>query len=420
MLIHKNPFFRQYKVHTMCSSFTFIGQSCTEKQRYTTIIPTNIMEKTMLPTSHLEQSNSKTNVLQKLLLLTKLQKRQKLCMKCKTFLSRKAKAEGLLNKIPKNNNNASDAKLQQQLTKLDDHKPLQQQILKPSTTVTGFKKLMYNFVKLSQNQLQPSYNRRKYNHTHYNQTLKERTRLSRTYVYLSKPTIKNYCAFTIKPTSSMYSLQNFISSIDNPFYGGTLQTFAPAVCEGSFTDFAPKFVSLEQIASLRVKTSSSKFVKEPSQTKLSEQACAAASGSKNPVALQQNTVWVGIPSPQNKNLLSASLKANSESFGSKTTLPAVAGGKPSTKKPPLISVRSLIKNNNKIRLENPPIAYHRPIPKIVNLLESRLDVILWKNQFAGSIKSARQNLRQGVLVNGGLQKKTSFQALPGDVFTFNK
>jgi ribosomal protein S4 len=175
---------------------------------------------------------------------------------------------------------------------------------------------MYNFVKLSQNQLQPSYNRRKYNHSHYNQTLKERTRLNRIYAYLSKPTIKSYCAFTIKPTSSTYSLQN----------------------------------------------------------------------------------------------MAGSLKVTPESLENKTPFPHNAG----------LNVHSLLNNYSKARPTNPQMTYHRPIPKIVNFLESRLDIILWKNQFANSIKSARQTLRQGILVNGGLQKKSSFQTLPGDVFTFIK
>lgn len=156
--------------------------------------------------------------------------------------------------------------------------------LKPCSTVTGFKKFMYNSVKLGQNQLQPGYNRRKFNHSHYNQTLKESSRLSRLYSHLSKKLIKNYCAFALKRTKNL-----------------------------------------------------------------------AAPGSK----------------------------------GIKATA--------------LSSSRTMF----------------RPIPKMANLLESRVDVILWKNQLATGIRSARQKIRQdGLLINGGLHKKASFQVLAGDVFTF--
>jgi hypothetical protein len=277
----------------------------------------------------MSQNNYKTNLMQTLLLLTKLKKRQK---------------DLFANFLTENN--------KQQLTGLKVHKPLQQQTLKPSSTVTGFKKLMYNFVKLSQNQLQPSYNRRKYNHSHYNQTLKERTRLNRTYAYLPRSTIKNYCAFTVKLTSNINSLQNFMSPIENLF------------------------------------------------------------SSKN---------WVRSSSfklhPQ--NLLTLSLEATPESLKNKTTL-TPNGGALSANVSGKINVHSSIKDYNKAKSVNPQMTYHRPIPKIVNFLESRLDVILCKNQFASSVKSARQNLRQGMLVNGGLQKKTSFQTLPGDVFAFIK
>jgi hypothetical protein len=262
--------------------------------------------------------------MQTLLLLTKLKKTQK--------------------DLFKNN--------KQQLAGLNVHKPLQQQTLKPSSTVTGFKKLMYNFVKLSQNQLQPSYNRRKYNHSHYNQTLKERTRLNRTYAYLPRSTIKNYCAFTVKLTSNINSLQNFMSPIENLF--------------------------------------SSKNWVRSSMSKLHSQNISAASPEATPKSLE------------NKIRLTPDGRA----------LSANANGK--------INAHSSIKEYSKAKLGNLQMNYHRPIPKIVHFLESRLDVILWKNQFASSVKSARQNLRQGILVNGGLQKKTSFQTLPGDVFTFIK
>nr|YP_010733800.1 ribosomal protein S4 [Gayralia brasiliensis]YP_010733829.1 ribosomal protein S4 [Monostroma nitidum]WEG93071.1 ribosomal protein S4 [Gayralia brasiliensis]WEG93100.1 ribosomal protein S4 [Monostroma nitidum] len=166
--------------------------------------------------------------------------------------------------------------------------------LKPSSTVTGFKKFMYNSVKLSQNQLQPNYNRRKYNHSYYNQTLKEITRLSRIYGYLSRNQIKNYCGFTVKPTRYANSRTSLLKKIN-------------------------------------------------------------------------------LPEKVNKK----------------------------------VKTKTLLKNIN----------YNRPIPKLVNFLESRLDVIIWRNQLSTSIRSARQHPGR-LEVNASLQKKISYQTISGDVFTW--
>jgi len=61
--------------------------------------------------------------------------------------------------------------------------------------------------------------------------------------------------------------------------------------------------------------------------------------------------------------------------------------------------------------------YHRPIPRMIAFLESRLDVILWRNQLSSSTRNARQKLRQGLFtINGGLQSKSSYPCFPGDTF----
>jgi hypothetical protein len=60
-----------------------------------------------------------------------------------------------------------------------------QQFFQCRSSMTGFKKTIYNRAKLVRNQLYPSYNRRKYHISHYNQIQKQCT-LSRTYGYLSQ------------------------------------------------------------------------------------------------------------------------------------------------------------------------------------------------------------------------------------------
>jgi ribosomal protein S4 len=142
--------------------------------------------------------------------------------------------------------------------------------LKPFSTISGFKKFMINSVKVSQNQLQPGYNRRKHCHSHYNQILKEKSRLSKIYGYLPKTQISTFSAFT----------------------------------------------------------------------------------------------------------LNLSFSKNFDHF-------------------------------KKCK---------RPIPKLVSFLENRLDVILWRNLQSETIFSAKQKLRNGIFLNGGLQKKPSTPTFPGDVF----
>lgn len=66
------------------------------------------------------------------------------------------------------------------------------------SSMTGFKKALYNRAKLVRNQLFPSYNRRKYHISHYNQIKKQCTRLSRTYGYLSQKKINHFIAFASK------------------------------------------------------------------------------------------------------------------------------------------------------------------------------------------------------------------------------
>nr|AOC61514.1 ribosomal protein S4 [Rhexinema sarcinoideum] len=146
----------------------------------------------------------------------------------------------------------------------------QQFNLKPFSTITGFKKFMVNSVKVSQNQLQPGYNRRKHCHSHYNQILKEKSHLSKIYGFLSKTHTSTFSAFTLNLT--------FSSKFDHIYK-----------CQ-------------------------------------------------------------------------------------------------------------------------------RPIPKLVSFLENRFDVVLWRNLQSESVFSAKQKLRNGIYLNGGLQKKSSTPTFPGDVF----
>lgn len=169
-------------------------------------------------------------------------------------------------------------------------------LLKPSSTVTGFKKYMYSSVKYNDNQLQPGYNRRKFNHSHYNQTLKENSRLGKVYLSLSTTQLLNYLAFTGKNQilTQDYNLNNMIRG----------------------------------------------------QTKTLP-LCYAVTDRQSEI-LRQN----------------------------------------------------------------------RTIPKLVNYLESRLAVILWRSLFSKSITNSKQKLRVGTLVNASIQKKQSFLTLPGDVLCF--
>jgi hypothetical protein len=226
-------------------------------------------------------------------------------------------------------------------------------LLKPSSTVAGFKKAMYNSVKYGQNQLQPGYNRRKFNYSHYNQTIKENTRLSKLYAYLSTAQLENYRAFTGLNKSSDFSAK--LKNLNNNYsqHGETLKSLLDRVCnKTNNTQETPK---------------------------------------RLPFVVPHEPLCL------NFSFLEGVLLGKGEAKEIKDT-----------------HLDYTAQKLNR-HLKSP-----RTIPKLVNFLESRLDVILWRSLFSESIVSSRQRLREGILVNGGTQKKASFLTLPADVITFTK
>lgn len=210
-------------------------------------------------------------------------------------------------------------------------------LLKPSSTVAGFKKAMYNSVKYDQNQLQPGYNRRKFNYSHYNQTIKENTRLSKVYANLSTAQLANYRSFVGLNKSSDFSLQ------------------------------------LKHLNS-----------------------------NYNQHRKKLNCLLDHVYNKTNNTALAENSPCEIFSANEKTK-----------------EIEYTYSDSAAQRISR-HIKSPRTIPKMVNLLESRLDVILWRSLFSGSIGSSRQRIREGVLVNGGIQNKASFITLPADVITFTK
>lgn len=127
------------------------------------------------------KSSLKANFYQSIVLLHKIKKKQKL----KRW------------DIPRSNRPGSKNTLAFRKLKSDSLIFKKQYNLKPFSTVSGFKKYMFNSVKISQNQLQPGYNRSKHCHSHYNQIFKESSRLSNIYGHLSKAQVLNLSAFTL-------------------------------------------------------------------------------------------------------------------------------------------------------------------------------------------------------------------------------
>ena len=91
----------------------------------------------------------------------------------------------------------SNAVGKDEIQKLVFQKQIMNNDLQSRSTITGFKKVIYNRVKFIKNQLYPSINRRKYAITHYNQIVKTWTSLSRSYAYLSKQKGKSFLAFSL-------------------------------------------------------------------------------------------------------------------------------------------------------------------------------------------------------------------------------
>lgn len=92
--------------------------------------------------------------------------------------------EGFLNRLFKDNNALIKVSLLN--------------ILKGSTSTAGFKKMLYNRIKIQNNRLYPSYNRRKHNHSHYILITTQLGKLSKTLHYLSKNKLKNFITLALK------------------------------------------------------------------------------------------------------------------------------------------------------------------------------------------------------------------------------
>lgn len=237
-------------------------------------------------------------------------------------------------------------------------------LLKPSSTVTGFKKYMYSSVKYNDNQLQPGYNRRKFNHSHYNQTLKENSRLSKVYANLSTTQLLNYLAFTGKNTISTqdYNLNHIL-------------TWQSQILPNDKPD-------CKSVGSSKATTKAASF------------------NFKNQRGLVSNIPDQAPTKKSNRNLRVSCIGDNYQID---------------------LATKSRLENARKLTDQHSSsfLSQNRTIPKLVNFLESRLAVIIWRSIFSKSIANSKQKLRAGTLVNGSIQKKASFLTLPGDVLCFS-
>nr|YP_010003151.1 ribosomal protein S4 [Ulva torta]AZP40256.1 ribosomal protein S4 [Ulva torta] len=96
--------------------------------------------------------------------------------------------------------------------------------LKASTSTIGFKQTLYNRIKIENNRLYPSYNRRKHNHSHHILITNQLGKLSKTLHYLSKNKLKNFITLALrkalghrsKNSTLIYQLSGYISTRSTP------------------------------------------------------------------------------------------------------------------------------------------------------------------------------------------------------------
>lgn len=74
--------------------------------------------------------------------------------------------------------------------------------LKGASTISGFKKVLYNKILVQDRRLKPTYNRRKHNTSHYMVVQNQLTRLSKTFVYLGKNKLASMVALVLKTAYS--------------------------------------------------------------------------------------------------------------------------------------------------------------------------------------------------------------------------
>nr|UCS09838.1 ribosomal protein S4 [Percursaria percursa] len=89
-------------------------------------------------------------------------------------------------------------------------------ILKGSTSTTGFKKMLYNRIKIQNNRLYPSYNRRKHNHSHHILITNQLSKLSKTFDHLSKNKLKNFITLALKKALGKELLPSSLASFVKP------------------------------------------------------------------------------------------------------------------------------------------------------------------------------------------------------------
>jgi hypothetical protein len=72
--------------------------------------------------------------------------------------------------------------------------------LKGGSTISGFKKVLYNKILVRDRRLKPAYNRRKHNVSHYMVIQNQLARLDKTFVYLGKNKLANMTSLVLKTT----------------------------------------------------------------------------------------------------------------------------------------------------------------------------------------------------------------------------
>jgi hypothetical protein len=101
--------------------------------------------------------------------------------------------------------------------------------LKGTSTIGGFKKVLYNKILVQDRRLKPTYNRRKHNITHYMVVQNQFAKLDKTFVYLGKNILDNIMGVVLKTAYSTVPLKVRIKTKKHSYFNNKLSIRAKAI-----------------------------------------------------------------------------------------------------------------------------------------------------------------------------------------------
>lgn len=102
--------------------------------------------------------------------------------------------------------------------------------LKGASTISGFKKVLYNKTLVQDRRLKPAYNRRKHNTSHYMVIQNQFARLNKAFVYLGKNKLASMVGLALKTAySTIYPAFGWVKTKKRNYFNNKLSIRAKAI-----------------------------------------------------------------------------------------------------------------------------------------------------------------------------------------------